>query len=210
MLELYDRETDAELAVQYGYDSEVAALALSAYMLWELGYPEKARHCADASVELARAVGHSFTLAFVLTYAGADLSYFMRDPARALTFACQGEEVTKKGGFLYLQTICSFYHAWALTRLGSPAEPLERMRQGLDRIRQFGVAAIMVPRFTAQLADAYGRAGRPDEGLDVLASSPDRAPGRTRVRYSDISRIEGDLQLAKSKPDCSACGVLLP
>ena len=26
-------------------------------------------------------------------------------------------------------------------------------------------------------------------------------PGRTRIRYSDISRIEGDLHLAKGKPD---------
>jgi predicted ATPase len=174
---------------------------LSAYMHWELGYPEKARKCADESVELARAAGHSFTLAFILTYAGADLSYFMRDPNRALRFARQGEEVTRKAGFLYLQTICSYHHAWSLTRLGSPAEPLERMRRELDRIRQFGVVAIMAPRYTAQLAEAYGQAGRPDEGLEVLASSPDRAPGRTRVRYSDISRIEGELLLARSRPD---------
>lgn len=199
VLELYNHEEDAELAIQYGYDPRIAALGLSAYMYWELGFPDKARNCANDSADLARAAGHSFTLAFILTYAGADLSYFMRDPTRALTFARQGEEVTRKAGFLYLQTICSYHHAWALTRLGPPAEPLERMRRELDRIRQFGVMAIMAPRYTAQLAEACGQAGRPEEGLEILASSPDRAPGRTRVRYSDISRIEGELQLARSR-----------
>jgi len=128
-----------------------------------------------------------------------DFSYFMRDPTRVLAFARQGEEVTKKGGFLYPHALCCFHHAWALARLGSPAEALERMRRALDQIQQLGIVTIIAPRLTAQLADAYARAGRPDEGLEVLASSPDRAPGRTRVRYSDISRIEGDLQLAIAK-----------
>ena len=201
VLELYDRETDVELAFQYGHDPGASTLAMSAYMHWELGYPDKARRCADASVDLARAVGHRFTLAYALTYAGADFSYFMRDASRALTFAREGEEVTKKGGFLYLHTVCSFHHAWSLGRLGSPAEALDGMRRALDQIRQFGVIAIMAPRLTAQLAEACGHAGKPDEGLEVLASSPDRAPGRTRIRYSDISRIEGDLHLAKGKPD---------
>jgi class 3 adenylate cyclase/tetratricopeptide (TPR) repeat protein/energy-coupling factor transporter ATP-binding protein EcfA2 len=201
VLELYDRETDVELAFEYGHDPGVCALAFCAYTYWQLGYPEKARHCADASVVLARSVGHAFTLAFALTYAGVDVSYFMRDPDRALAFAREGEEVTKKGSFGHLHALCSFHHAWSLTRLGSSAGALDRMRQALDDLQQLGMVAIIAPRMTAQLAETYARAGKPDEGLEILAASPDRAPGRKRVRFSDIYWIEGDLHLAKSKPD---------
>jgi ATP/maltotriose-dependent transcriptional regulator MalT len=64
-----------------------------------------------------------------------------------------------------------------------------------------GAAAVVAPRMTAQLASVYGQAGRADEGLLVPQSSPDRVSGRKRIRYAEISRIEGDLQLLKTEPD---------
>jgi len=63
------------------------------------------------------------------------------------------------------------------------------------------VRAVMTPRMTAQLALTYAGAGRVDEALDVLKSSPDRQPGRKRVRNAEIYRIEGDLHRLKSSPD---------
>ncbi len=75
------------------------------------------------------------------------------------------------------------------------------MRRALDQFRQLGLVAVIAPRLTTQLAEACAFVGRPDEGLEILATSPDRAPGRKRVRFADIYWIEGDLHLAKSKPD---------
>jgi class 3 adenylate cyclase/tetratricopeptide (TPR) repeat protein len=201
VLELYDREADAELAFQYGWDAGVDALVMSAYMNWQLGHVDQARRFADASIELARHIGHVFTLAYALMYAGADLSYFMRDPERALLLSRQGEGVAERGGFLYCRAKCAFNHGWSLTRLGQATEGIERMRSALAEIHQLGLVAVLVPRMTAQLAEVYGLTGRADEGLEVLASSPDRAPGRKRSRWAEIFRIEGDLQLAKARPD---------
>jgi hypothetical protein len=75
------------------------------------------------------------------------------------------------------------------------------MHRALRAIREIGVRAMMAPRMTAQLASVYAAAGRADEGLEVLASSPDRQPGQRPVRYSEIYRIEGDLHGLKSSPD---------
>ena len=75
------------------------------------------------------------------------------------------------------------------------------MTRALDAITGLGVGAIFAPRFTAQLASVYGQAGRADEGLAVLGMSPDRGPGRRRVRFGEIFRIEGDLHLLKALPD---------
>jgi tetratricopeptide (TPR) repeat protein len=149
-------------------------------------------------------VGHTFTLTFALTYSEADLSYFMRDAQRGLLLVRQGEQVAEKGGFLYFRALCAFHLGWSLTRLGQHMEGMERMRSTLAEIQQLGMVAVFAPRMTAQLAETYGFLGRADEGLEVLASSPDRAPGRKRSRYAEIFRIEGDLQFRKMRPDLAA------
>ena len=46
-------------------------------------------------------------------------------------------------------------------------------------------------------------AGRADEGLQILATSPDRVRGKP-VRFAEIYRIEGELMLAKEEPDGAA------
>ena len=75
------------------------------------------------------------------------------------------------------------------------------MTRALDAIWNMGVWAAVTPRMTVQLASVYAAARRADEALRVLESSPDRRPGRTRVRHTEIYRIEGDLHRLKSSPD---------
>jgi predicted ATPase len=85
--------------------------------------------------------------------------------------------------------------------LGQGAEGLERMRHALETVRSLGVRALIAPRMTAQLASVCALTGDADEGLRVLAASPDRQPGARRARYAEIYRIEGDLHLQKRAPD---------
>ena len=81
------------------------------------------------------------------------------------------------------------------------AADLSPVPHALIRYREGGSAAVFVSRMIAQLASVYGMANRCEEGLRVLESSPDRSPGNRRVRFPEISRIEGELHLNKPDPD---------
>jgi predicted ATPase len=124
-------------------------------------------------------------------------------PERILQHAQEAVAVAQRHGFQQLEAMASFHHGWARAQSGHQDEGIEQMTRGLARYRELGAAAVIAPRMTAQLASVYGQAGRAEEGLCVLASSPDRTPDRKRVRYPEISRVEGELHLLKAAPDAA-------
>ena len=201
VIEIYEEHRDMPLAFEYGYDPGVFALSSLAYSHMVLGFLERAAQYTDECIALARRIGHPYTLSFALAIPGADIWHLMRDPAKALQFAREGQEVSGRWGFGYLKAMCDVHAGWATAMQGRYADGLECMTNALDAIRNMGVWAAVTPRMIAQLASVYAAGGRADEGLSVLESSPDRQPGRRRVRHAGISRIEGDLHRLKSSPD---------
>ena len=197
---LYDESADSRLAFRYGYDPGLVALWWTAYMQWETGALNQALGSCDRALGLGRRIGHPYSLASSLGWT-VDLAYFMWLPERILQYAGELMDVAQRYSFSQLQAMGSFQYGWALTQNGSYEIAIEHMTRGLDQYKTLGAAAVVVPRMTAQLASVYGQAGRAEEGLRVLQSSPDRVPGRKRVRYAEISRIEGELHLLKRYPD---------
>jgi class 3 adenylate cyclase/tetratricopeptide (TPR) repeat protein len=197
---LYDDRIDSQLAFQYGYDPALVALWNTAYVQWETGALDQSLASSEDALLLGRRIGHPFSLASSLSWT-IDLSSFMWLPERILQYFKEGMDVTQRFGFSQLLAICSFQHGWALAQDGRYEIAIEEMTHALDQYKALGAAAVIAPRLTAQLASVYGQAGRADEGLLVLHSSPDRVPGRKRVRYAEISRIEGELQLLKTEPE---------
>ncbi len=197
---LYDQSADAQLAFRYGIDPGMVSLWFSAYMQWETGLLDQAVRSSEQALVLGRKIGHPFSLASSLGWM-ADLSYLMWLPERVLLYTEEAMEAAQRHGFSQLHALASFQHGWVLAQECQYDLAIERMTQALAQYRSLGAGAVVVPRMTAQLAGVYGQAGRADEGLRVLQSSPDRMPGGTRVRYAEISRIEGELQLLKKEPD---------
>ena len=74
----YDAQQHRALAIEYGHDPAMSALAYEAWALWLLGYPEQALRQSQASVTLARGLAHPFSLAFALTVA-TDVHQYRRE-----------------------------------------------------------------------------------------------------------------------------------
>jgi tetratricopeptide (TPR) repeat protein len=201
LIERYDETRDIGLAFEYGYDPAVYAMSTVAYTFRELGYLDQAQRWLERCVALGRKCAHPYTLSFALSTPGVDMSYLMRLPEQVLRFAREGSQIAREGQFPHQQAMCDVHEGWAIAVLGQAAEGLERMARAMDTIRALGLRALIAPRMTAQLASVYALIGDADEGLRVLADSPDRQPGSRRVRYAEIYRIEGDLHLQKRAPD---------
>lgn len=168
-------------------------------MKWETGALDQALRSAESALRLGRRIGHPYSLASSLAWT-VDLAHFMWLPERILEYSEELMDVALRYGFSQFEAMCSFQHGWALAQEGRYEIAIEQMTRGLHQYKVLGAAAVVAPRLTAQLASVYGQAGRAEEGLLVLQSSPDRLAGRKRIRYAEISRIEGELQLLKTEP----------
>ena len=197
---LFDDSVDVQLTFQYGHDPGMVALWWVAYMQWETGVFDQAFQSAEKALMLARRIGHPFSLSSALLWT-LDLSYFMWLPERIREYAQEAIEVAHRHGFSQWEALGCFHQGWVLAQDGQHEVALEQMTRALDQYRGLGSVAVLTSRMTAQLASVYGQAGRADEALRVLQASPDRAPGRKRVRFAEISRIEGELHLLKPQPE---------
>ncbi|MFN0318388.1 MAG: AAA family ATPase, partial [Burkholderiales bacterium] len=197
---LYDERVDAPLAFQSGWDPGMGSLINSAYMRWETGHFDGALSASERFVFLSHQIGHPYSQAFAYGWT-SDLAYYMWLPDRARHYADLGVEFCRKHGFSLMHALCSFHRGWVHAKEGHYDEAIEQMTQALVQYREVGSAAIFVSRMIAQLASVYGLANRCEEGLRVLESSPDRVPGNKRVRFPEISRIEGELHLNKHDSD---------
>jgi predicted ATPase len=73
-------------------------------------------------------------------------------------------------GFGQLLAHGTILWGWTLAEQGQPEEGIAQIRQGLAAWRAMGTQ-LRLPRFLAMLAEAYGKAGRAEEGLSVLAEA---------------------------------------
>jgi predicted ATPase len=85
---------------------------------------------------------------------------------------------------------------WCLGNLGQAAEGIPLLLHGLTVCRAGG-RNLMIPFFLMTLADAYGMAAQPQEGLDRLAEAAQLVETRhERWADAEIHRLRGRLLLS--------------
>ena len=88
---------------------------------------------------------------------------------------------------------------WARAILGYGEEGVQQIKQGLTTVRATQVE-LWQPYFLALLADAYGQARHPEEGLGVLTEAIERVD-RTgdRMHEAELYRLKGVLMLQQAQ-----------
>ena len=86
---------------------------------------------------------------------------------------------------------------------GQAEQGIAEMRQGLAADLATG-AKVMQPYYLGLLAEAYGEAGHPEEGLPLLAEAL-AVMDNTELRYygAELYRLKGALLLRQAVPDAS-------
>jgi predicted ATPase len=100
-------------------------------------------------------------------------------------------------GFAFYLAEGTIMRGWALAVQGQGKEGIAQIRQGIADYRATG-AEVHLPYCLALLAEAYGKVGRAEEGLSVLAEAL-AAVDKTGERYyeAEIYRLKGQLTLQK-------------
>jgi class 3 adenylate cyclase/predicted ATPase len=193
---LYDLRQHRQHAFLYGgHDPGVCCGSHAAEVLWLLGYPDQALRRSHETLFLGRELSHPYSQAYALLWS-AKVHKFRGEMEAVRERTEEAMILATEQGFPRWMMLAAILRGWLSVEQGS-AQGIEQIRQALaDK-----TVAAEQQSTLAFVAEAYGKAGQPEEGLSVVTEALARA-GRTGVGYyeAELHRIKGEL-LRQTVPD---------
>jgi tetratricopeptide (TPR) repeat protein len=193
-----DRERTRSWATHTSHNAGVTCRSNLAISLWHLGYPDQALSINREMRQLAREIGHPYSLAYALHHTGW-LCQHCRLGAEVRSAADEEIAIASEQGFALWNATGTFYQGAGLLLLGRPAEEaLPLILKSLDAFRGTG-ARLTLPFQLSILVEAFTRVGRfadamkaLDEGLALTEETDERC------QEAELHRLQGELLLAWS------------
>jgi predicted ATPase len=177
-----------------GQDPGVACRGQAARTLWVLGYPAQALARLHEALELAHALSHPYSLAWVRGWA-AYVSQWRRDVPAVHEHAEAAVALSTAQGFPAFAAWGTSLHGWALAMQGQGEAGLAQVRQGLTAWHATG-AVLNVPFLYTVLAEVYDDLGRMADGLQALAEAHTLVEQQEeRWWEAEVCRLRGVLLL---------------
>jgi class 3 adenylate cyclase/predicted ATPase len=177
-------------------DSYVSSTINLSCALSCLGYADKARATDAEALSEADKLGLAYTqvLALGLNFC----NWPAQTPEVTLKRAERVIALATEHGFPMFQLLATIVRGWCVAVLGQPEEGITQLQQGVAIWRSSG-AEVGIPFMFTLLADAYGKAGQPKEGLkqfdEALRSMEVRNEG---IFETEMYRIRGELFISIS------------
>ena len=198
-----DRARTAFWAARTGEDSGVTHRCYLALACWHLGSPDRALALNREARDLARSLGHPFSLEYALHHTG-----WLHQHCRlgAQTQAAGDEEirVATEQGFLFWHASGTLYSAAGLLLRGRLEEGLHVFQAGLSAYRATG-AGLGLPYYLSLLGEALTQAGRFDEARHALTEALALVEQNDeRFQEAELHRLRGELHLAEANDKTAA------
>ncbi|WP_331375078.1 adenylate/guanylate cyclase domain-containing protein [Sinorhizobium chiapasense] len=192
----------AHLAL-YGQDGGPICLCRGGMALWYLGHEGRALELMDEALAMTAKLGHSFSRAYVLTWA-AILHVHRRDVARAQEAAELASAFAAEHEFPFWHTQGVFLQGWGLVERDQVTAGIERLREGLAGMRAIG-SGMTEPWAMGLLAEAYGKADRFVDGHSLIDEAL-TIVSRTHNCWceAELHRLKGELISSQSERDPAA------
>jgi predicted ATPase len=165
-----------------------------------LGYADQGQRRSQEALALAQQGGHAPTQVYAELFA-AVLSQCQRDVTATHVHADTVIAVAAEQGLVHRGGHGGLLRGWALAMRGDANAGVAQIRQGMAVSQGEGLN-LFRPYFFALLAEAYGLAGQPDTGLQLLAEALTRV-AETEERWweAELHRLQGVLWLQLPIPD---------
>ncbi len=178
------------------HDPGVACRAYLGMTEWLLGYPERAQSRVRECVELAEELEDAYSLAYALCFAEANVSEFCGIDSSAAVE--RGLEVAVEGGFAMWVAFGKLHQTNLRFADQRSDSALDALRESIVAIPRMGIHVI-TPYLMTLLARAYRRAGRIDDGLEVLEDARASLDARAeRWWEAEFERLRGEFLLSQS------------
>jgi len=187
----YDPEKHHTHAETYGQDPGMALMTHGSWILWHLGFPDRARKSANNGLKHARERRHPFSLVFAL-YVGSVVFYLCREVQTVRERVEEAIELADEYKLPMWKTWATPLRGWVLVKQGQTEKGIELIRGGLAESRSAGLE-VHRSYHLSLLAEACGDAGRIEEGLKALDEAIGMADEKEQRFYeAELHRIRGE------------------
>ena len=196
---LADTEPSSAATLRGGFVRGVTPRTSLARVLWTLGYADQAQQRSQEALALAQQGEHLPSLAYAECFVGL-VCQCRRDMAETQVHAEALLALATAQQWPLRAAQGRIVQGWVLAMQGDAAAGVVQLRQGVES-PDVGPEHLR-PYWLALLAEAYGRAGQPEVGLQVLAEAV-AVMTTTEMWWSEaeMSRLQGELQLQLACPD---------
>jgi serine/threonine protein kinase/tetratricopeptide (TPR) repeat protein len=198
-----DRERTRFWTAYSGHNAGVTHRNYLALTLWHLGFPDQALQLDREAQELARTIGHAFSLGHAVDFT-AFLYHYCRLGAEVQAAAEEETGIGTEQGFQLWQALGTLHKGAGLLLQSRRDEAMPLLVKGFGAFRATG-AEVRAPAYLALLGDAYTQFARfedahkaLDEGLAVAEKNDDRC------HEAELHRLRGELSLAESPGQTAA------
>ena len=197
---LYDPAEHRPLATRFGQDVGAATLSWKSLAFWLLGSPEVALADTEHALMVAREIGHSATLMYVLNFSAWT---HIHCGNYATTNALVDEFSALKD-----QTGSVFWGAWGMMQrgcllalTGKASDAVQTITCGVTAMRSTGTTMWM-PFWLSYLARANAEIGQPDDARRCIGEAMAAVEtAKERWCEAEVNRIAGEIALLSPEPD---------
>jgi predicted ATPase/class 3 adenylate cyclase len=197
-ISLYRREAHAGLAVEFGHDLGVAALAHYALATWHLGYPQRSAEAVRQTIDLASAANHANTATYSYFFPTGLLAAIARNMPALDRSARELGELAQRHGLPQWSALSTVLRGCFLAGRGEAAEAVKIIENGLLACRKVGFE-IYRPLFLGYLAKALLRAGDTEGALRTASEALRLAEGTgEHADEPELLRLRGRITVERS------------
>jgi class 3 adenylate cyclase/predicted ATPase len=199
---LYDPAEHRPLATRFGQDIGAATLSWKSLAFWLLGYPQAALADSEHALKVAREIGHSATLMYVLNFsAWTHILCGNYGAANVLVDEFSG---------LKDQTGSLFWGAWGMMQrgcllalTGKASDAVQTITCGLTAMRSTGTTMWM-PLWLSYLTRANAEIGQFDDARRCIGEAMAAVEtAKERWCEAEVNRIAGEIALLSPEPDAA-------
>jgi len=192
---LCDPQQSRSQTFRHGIDPEVICRSYASFVLWYLGYPDQALRNSRNALTLAQELAHPFSLGMTLSYTSY-LDWHCQEENLAQEHATEAMTLATEHGLAEVFAWATMVQGW--TKVCKREDGVSQIRQGLTTCRRIGVE-LALPQRLAMLAEAHGKMGQTEEGLNVLAEALTQVDKTGERNYeAELWRLRGELLLQQA------------
>jgi predicted ATPase/class 3 adenylate cyclase len=185
-----------------GNNSGATCFTTSAFLLWMLGYPEKAVARSEEAITLATQLQHPYTLAYVEFHCGL-LRLWLRQPELVRKHAVQVLHIEQQYDFPIWRALGTCLLGVAEAQLGRAEKGLAQVNEGIALYQEMKTPPVFWPQLLAINAGTHALAGNVGEGLALLDAALELGRRDPSV-IAEFSLLKGDLLIVAGAADADA------
>ncbi|HEU5113237.1 MAG TPA: adenylate/guanylate cyclase domain-containing protein, partial [Acidimicrobiia bacterium] len=204
-IELHDPQVHDSGRFRLGPNTGVVARTASGILLWQCGKLEQAVNRVEAALDVARQIGHPYSIAYGLHHNGL-LALYRRRFEDAQRWARELAGVSEESDYPVWRTLATVFEGAATSFLGDPETGLSMTEKGIELYHGLTTPPVFWPDLLRLRAQVHAIAGLPERALELIEDAL-AIGGPDDLTNPEFHIVKGDVLMSFPDPDRAAAEV---